>query len=92
MTWFLEKLYRRVYQQIFIGVCPLIYIRGLSTKLFIGVRPLIYIGGLTNKFQYRRLSNEFSKTNIFVLKIIFPYMENACVRESVRARGMGHDM
>ena len=78
--------------KIFIGVCPLDYIGGLSTKLFIGVCPLIYIGGLTNKFQYRRLSNEFSKTNIFVLKTVFPYMANACVRESVRTRGMRYGM
>ena len=47
-----------------IGVCPLIYIEGLSTK----------------------------KTNIFVLKTVFSYMENACVRESVRTRGMGRGM
>ena len=54
------------YPQIFIGVCPLDYIGGLYTKLLIGVCPLIYIGGLTNKFQYRRLSNEFLKqTSLF---------------------------
>ena len=70
--------------QIFIGVCPLDYIGGLSTKLFIEVCPLIYIGELTNKFRYRRLSNEFSKTNIFVLKTDFPFMANVCVGESVR--------
>ena len=65
----------------FIRVCPLKYIRGLSTKLFIRVRPLIYIGGLST-----------NKTNIFVLKTFFSYMENACVRESMRTRCMGLGM
>ena len=65
-----RDLYRRVDKQLLIGVCPLIYIGGLSTKLFIGVCPLFYIGGLTNKFQNLRLSNEFSKTNTFVLKTV----------------------
>ena len=38
------------YPQIFIGVCPLNYIGGLSTKILIGVCSLNYIRGLTNKF------------------------------------------
>ena len=57
--------------QIFIRVCLLDYIEGLSIKLFIGVCPLIYIEGLIDKFQYRILSNDFSKTNIFVFKTVF---------------------
>ena len=68
-------------RQLFIGVCPQQYIGGLSTKLFIEVCLLIYIGGLST-----------NKTNIFVLKTVFPYMGNACVREPVRTRGMGHVM
>ena len=79
MTWFLERFISEVNQQLFIGVCPLQYIGGLSTKLIIGVCLLIYIIGLST-----------NKTNIFVLKTIFLYMENACVRESVRTQGMGH--
>ena len=47
---------------------------------YLGVCPQIYIGGLS------------TKTNIFVLKTVFPYMANACVRESVRTRGMRHGM
>ena len=68
------------------------YIGGLSPKLFIGVCPLNYIGGLTKKFWNRRSPNELSKTKMFCFGNNFSYMENACVRESVRTRGMGHDM
>ena len=43
--------------------------------------------------SYRRLTNEFSKTKIFCLgNNFFSYMVSACVRESVRTRGMGHGM
>ena len=81
MTWFFipDYLYRKVDQQLFIGVCPLKYIGGLSTKLFIGVCPLSYIRGLS------------IKTNIFVVKIVF-HTWQMHVRESVRTRGMRHDM
>ena len=34
----------------------------------------------------------FSKTKIFCFENCFSYMENACVRELVRTRDMGHDM
>ena len=57
--------------KLYVGVCPLNYIGGLSTKLFFGVCPLNYIGGLTNKFGNRRLSNELSKKKTFVLETVF---------------------
>ena len=90
MTWFLNKLHRRVAQQ---TIC-----RSISTKLywrvvhtiFVGVCPLNYIGGLINKFGYRRLSNEFLETKIFCFENSFSYMASACVRKSVRTRGMGY--
>ena len=34
----------------------------------------------------------FRKQKIFGFENGFSYMENACVRELVRTRGMGHDM
>ena len=34
----------------------------------------------------------FRKQKSFVLKTSFSYMENACVRELVRTRDMGHGM
>ena len=69
------------------------YIGGLSTVLSESVQmKYIYIseGGPT---FYRSLSNEplrELKQNLFVLEIIFKHdKKNACVRESVRTRGMG---
>ena len=34
----------------------------------------------------------FQKQKSFVLKTVFSYMVNACVRESVRTRDMGQGM
>ena len=34
----------------------------------------------------------FRKQKYFFLKTVFSYMASACVKESVRTRGMGHDM
>ena len=34
----------------------------------------------------------FQKQKSFVLKIVFSYMANACVRELVRTQDMRHDM
>ena len=34
----------------------------------------------------------FQKQKIFCFENSFSYMANACVRESVRTRDMGHDM
>ena len=34
----------------------------------------------------------FQKQKSFVLKTVFSYMANACVRESARTRDMGHVM
>ena len=34
----------------------------------------------------------FQKQKSFVLKTVFSYMENACVRKSVRTRDMEHGM
>ena len=34
----------------------------------------------------------FQKQKSFVLETVFSYMENACVRELVRTRSMGHNM
>ena len=34
----------------------------------------------------------FQKQKSFVLKTVFSYMANACVRESTRTQDIGHDM
>ena len=34
----------------------------------------------------------FQKQKSFVLKTVFLYMANTCVRESTRTQDMGHDM
>ena len=43
----------------------------------------------------RRLTNEFSKTKIFCFGnsfFFFSYRASACVRESMRTRGIGNGM
>ena len=42
----------------------------------------------------RRLTNEFSKTKIFCFgnSFFFSYRASACVRESMRTRGIGNGM
>ena len=69
---------------------------GLSIKLIIGVYPLSILE-VVHKINYSSMSTIYIgglstyKTNIFVWKQ-FSYMALACVRESVRTRGMRLDM
>ena len=45
-----------------------------------------------SEYVHKFISKGCPQKNIYVLKTIFPYMANACVRESVRTRGMGYGM
>ena len=65
------------------------FIGGLSTEFYRRLVQRIYIGGLSNGFFYQRFVQWVSKTKIFYFENSFSYMENACVRESVRTRDMG---
>ena len=91
MKWLVNKqLYSEGYPTLFLRVCPLNYIGGLST-IFLGACPLNYISeGCPIYTDFRRMSNEYQKQKSFVLKKKILYMENSCVRESVRTRDMGH--
>ena len=77
-----------VFREIYIEGLTNNYYRSMSTTIYRRVvRITIYRSMSTN--SYWRVVH---KKNIFVLKTIFPYMANACVRESVRTRGMGYGM
>ena len=93
MKWLVNKqFYSEGCPTIFLGVCPLKYIGGLST-IFLRTCPLNYISeGYPIYTDFQRMSNEFQKQKSFVLKKQISYMENACVRESVRTRDIGHGM
>ena len=65
------------------------FIGGLSNEFYWRLVQMIYIEGLYNGFSIRGSSNGFQKKKSFILKTI-SYMANACVRESVRTRDMGH--
>ena len=77
---------------IFLGVCPLNYIRGLSNNISRSMSIKLYFGGLSNIYLiFEECPMSFKKKNFCFQKHI-SYMANACVRESVRTRNMGHDM
>ena len=59
-------------------------IGGLSNEFYWRLVQQIYIGGLSNGFFHWRFVQRVSKTKIFCFENDFSYMENACVRESVR--------
>ena len=60
------------------------FIEGLSNGFISEVCPM--------GFFYRRFVQWVSKTKIFCFENSFSYMANACVRESVKTRDMGHGM
>ena len=93
MKWLVnKKFYSKGWPTIFLEICPLNYIGALSI-LFLGACPLNYISkGCPIYIDFRRMFNEFQKQKTFVLKKQISYMENACVRESVRSRDMGNGM
>ena len=86
-----NRLYRRVVQQ---------YYRSMSNKLYRRVVQQYY-RSMSNKLYQSCLINfdigespmsfQKQKKNLLFWKQ-FSYMENACVRESVRTRDMGHGM
>ena len=96
LSEYVHYLFRRVVHKtiyrskstICIGGCPqnyyqsmsTIYFEGLSIKLFIGVCPLFISDGCP---QVKQISLFWKR---------FSYMAQACVRESVRTRGMGLGM
>ena len=89
MKWLVNKqFYSEGYPTIFLRVCLLNYIGGLSI-IFLVACPLNYIlEGCPIYINFWRMSNEFQKKKSFVLKKQISCMANACVR----TRDMGHDM
>ena len=80
MTWVLESFISE-------GLPTTIY-RSMSTKIHQRVvHKAIYQSMSIN--LYRRVVH---KNKYICFENSFLYMENACVRESVRTRGMGYDM
>ena len=73
-------MYKRVVHKIIYRSMSTIYLEGLSIKLFIEVCPLFISDGCSEVKQISLFWKRFS------------YIAQACVRESVRTRGMGLGM
>ena len=80
LSEYVHYLFQRVVHKIIYQSMSTICIGGLSTKLFIGVCRLFILEGCP---QVKQISLFWKR---------FSYMAQACVRESVRTRGMGLGM